>query len=93
MKRSTIFSRFILGPLYTAEDIWRDEGGLVANVGGLLLVDRAACRPDVPAKNIRQRWQVIRNNADQTLVKLFRSRAAAMTYLRAEPVVSLLASA
>ena len=78
----SIFSRFLRSAkLMSAVDVWQQEGGYVARFGQLILTDRAVLRPNTPMRNIRNRWQIVRNNADQTLVKLFRSRASAEAYL------------
>lgn len=73
--------RSIFPEVVTALHVWQFDGGLVAERNGLLLTDRATLRPDVPARNIRHRWQIVRNDRDQTLVALFRSRAEAERYL------------
>jgi len=70
-----------LGHRPTAEMVWRLDGGLIAARAGLLLCDRAALRPNVPAKNIRDRFQIIRNDDEQTLLATFRSKLAAEMYL------------
>lgn len=70
-----------LGQRPTAEMIWRLDGGLLASHQGMLLCDRAALRPGIPPKNIRNRFQVICDDADQTLVAFFRSRFEAEQFL------------
>jgi len=73
--------RSIFSDIITALHVWQFDGGLVAQHGELLLTDRAALRPDVSPRNIRHRWQIIKNDREQTLVALFRSRAEAERYL------------
>lgn len=54
-------------------------------VGGrlrfLLLIDRSKMREDKPAKNIRERWQLVSADDNQRYCKTFRSKAEALRKL------------
>jgi hypothetical protein len=73
------YARLVRMSLHYVAQQWAAVGGLVRRFGfqGCCLVDRA-CLSSKPAKNIRERWQVV--DASGYRCRCFRSLRAAMVF-------------